>query len=343
MLYMVNEYKKEYPDRPMAALEKFGDCTKYLHEMTLEEINNETKNWDALSFSSIGVYRQLIMYYLRWLQTKGVKTEPMIAKDIIIPIVENQYLIYSTDDLAFYYEKLFKFLEKQAVKEGGFYNKERYYLPYATGILAFYGLTDKEIAELDLSDVQLDGVYGFDLPLTDNDLEILNAYKKVDSLSRNVPLLGTKYIRSTLKNSLIDNSFMSRPIRRIQFDEENEYLKQLLSISNLRRLGKFARIYDAEKRTGQILEIRCKNPEWFSEIIKAKSDISLAKAKKEYIEYRIERNNTSKIEYIPEKTVIPTPEQIIKDDKQDKINAIKLKFADITQQIIELKAMIDAL
>ena len=343
MLYMVKEYKKEYPDRPMAVLEKFGDCSKYLHEMSLDEINKEVSTWDALSESSVGLYRQFIMYYFKWLKTKGIDIDPLIAKDIQIPVAQNEYLIFSTDDLDYYYNELFKFLEKQVTINGTFYNKERYYLPHAAGILAFYGLSDEEIANLDLSDVQMDGVRGYDLPLTENDLEILNSYKQVVSLSRNMPLLGTKYIRSTAGNSSIDNNFMSRPIRRIQFDEENEYLKQLLSINNLRRLGKFARVYDAEKESGRYIQMRSKNPEWFNEIIGAKATLSLTKAKREYIEYRAERNNTQKIEKISEKTVIPTTEQIITDNKQEKINAIKLKFADIARQMTELRAMIDEL
>ena len=41
MVYRLDDYKNAYPNRPLAVLNKFQDCSKNLHEMSLDELKRK--------------------------------------------------------------------------------------------------------------------------------------------------------------------------------------------------------------------------------------------------------------------------------------------------------------
>lgn len=45
MVYRLDDYKNAYPNRPLAVLNKFQNCNKNLHEMSLDELNDFVKDW----------------------------------------------------------------------------------------------------------------------------------------------------------------------------------------------------------------------------------------------------------------------------------------------------------
>ena len=203
------------------------------------------------------------------------------------------------------------------------FDKSKYYICYATGILAFYGLTDEQIINLQLSDVQPDGVIGYDLPLTEHDIDILLKYKNVTKFSNNMPLIGTTYVRSTRNASeSIDSGFLSRPIWRVKLDDENNYLKSLLRVSNLYKLGLYDKIYQLEKETGQRIEINCITPQWFMDIVNKTKTSAITLSKKDYIEYRAERNSAK-------------PKEPVNISIEDKSKLIT-RFNELTKQMQDL-------
>lgn len=292
MLYKIEEYVKEYPQRPLQALEKFRYCSKNLHEMSLKDINELVSTWNPLDEGTALNQKKQIVYYFRWLKENGINVNTEMPYDIQIPLSTKKYLIYSTNDLAKYYNILFNYLERQATITGGSFNKDSYYMCYAAGILAFYGLTEEQILELDLSDIQNTGVNGYDIPLSKHDIYILLSYKNLSRMANNMPLYGSKYIRSTRKNGeSIDKAYLSRPIWRITFEKEYAYLKNLLRVSNLYWLGVYNRIYEYETTnfSNECIQINKTTPDWFVDFIGEVSKAQLVSRKKEYMEYRLER------------------------------------------------------
>lgn len=326
MLYKIEEYVKEYPQRPLQALEKFRYCSKNLHEMTLQEINELVDAWNPLDEGTALNQKKQIVYYFRWLKENGINVDVEMPYDIQIPLSTKKYLIYSTNDLAKYYNILFNYLERQAITTGGTFNKDTYYMCYAAGILAFYGLTEEQILELDLSDIQNTGVNGYDIPLTPNDIYILLAYKNITRLANNMPLYGTKYIRSTRKNGeSIDKAYLSRPIWRITFEKEYAYLKNLLRVSNLYWLGIYNRIYKYETTNfaNVCIQINKITPDWFADFVGEASKAQLVSRKKEYIEYRLERQST----------VQENEQEVIQDIVQDIVQETDSKNETTTEPI----------
>ena len=304
MLYRIEEYEKMYPEYNVGALAKFKDAPKNLHEMSLDEINAITSEWKPLSENSIIYYQKSIRYYFEWLKSQGVKVDPSIARKIKMPLADTEFLIYSTKDLAYHYDKLFKYVERLSVIEGVEHSLDVYYMCYAAGILSFYGMTAEQIIALTISDVQSTGVIGYDLPLTQADIDVLMHYKNVQRVGVRKPLRGTTYIRSARVQE-IDKNFLSRPLRKLKFDEDNEYLKKLLSIQNLYVLGIYNRIYQIEKQRGEQLVLRNSDPKWFTDMFKGIKANVLTPYKKEYIAYREERDNAPVSEPEPIKKVEP--------------------------------------
>ena len=300
MLYLFDEYVAEYPNRYTSALEKFKSYTTYLHEMSFCEVQEIVSNWKPLSERTAYNQRKQILYYFQWLQSQGIKVDITIPQKLEIPLDIKKFLIYSTADIAYYYNELFKFLEKQCTINGTSYSKKSYYVSFAASILAFYGMTEEEILALDLSDVQKDGVKGYEnLPLTEDDIQVLLAYKNVTRYANNKPLLGKKYIRSA-NNCEIDKAFMSRPIWRIAFDEEHLYLKNLLRVSNIYYLGLLNRLYNIDSVSEKRIEANNNHPQWFIDMLNDEigdgSDLApntYTAYKKDYIAYRKEREKSN--------------------------------------------------
>lgn len=290
MLYLFDEYIKEYPKRYTSALEKFKPYTKNLHEMSFNEVQEAVNKWKPLSERTAYNQRKQIYNYFLWLKTKNIKVDLTIPVKIKVPLEPKMFLIYSTADIAFYYNELFKYLEKQCTLNGTTFSKKTYYMSFAASILAFYGMTEEQILSLSLSDVQIEGVKGYEnLPLTENDIKVLLAYKNITRYANNMPLLGTTYIRSA-KQLEIDKAFLSRPVWRVELDENNAYLKNLLRVGNIYDLGVLNRLY--EKDSNKSIELGQKNtPNWFGEIIGSHVTNTITNYKKEYLAYRKERDS----------------------------------------------------
>lgn len=320
MLYMINEYSNEYPDRPLQALSRFEDCSCNLHEMSLEELNEIVKTWKPLVSKTVKNYKSDLLHYLKWLQNHGIKTNLEIIREIEIPIKEERFLIYSTDDLHYYFDVLFRYLAKQEAHGKISFSQSVFYMTYSADILSFYGLTSEQIIALDLSDVQSNGLINYDLPLTSKDIEILLAYKYTNKIN-NIKLYGTKFIRSTRnQGKSINEGFLYRPIWRLEFDDETEYLQNLLRPKNLYLLGIYNRIYNKELETGDIIEKSKSSPDWlesFIDLTKTRSTLF----KSEYLKYKAERiaNNNldnkipvSQIDKEEKEKLLITREEILK-------------------------------
>ncbi len=335
MLYMIEEYIKEYPKRPLQALEKFRNSPLNLHEMSLSELNEAVSKWKPLSARTAYNQRKDILNYFKWLLSKGIKVDLSIVDKIEIPISEVKYLIFSTQDIIHYYNLLFSVLTNQAIKSGSQFSANSYLMSYAAGILGFHGLTDEQIIELDLTDITTEGVKGYNLPLTKEDINILMSYKDVTTLANHMPLIGSKYIRSSRGIDNIDGAFLSRPLWRLKLPEEYGYLKNLLRVQNLYQLGVYNRIYELEKSTGEIVTLGGITPLWFKKII-GKAEMAITINKKRYIQYKHDREEAqSDIQ----KEII-TSEYISKQELEKKYDELLQRRRELDKEIQELQEMV---
>lgn len=343
MLFMIDEYISENPDRPLSALDKFRDCSKNLHELSLQEINEEVAKWNPLSKRTAYNQKKSIAHYFQWLQSKGVSVDIKLVDSIQIPISQNNYLIYSISDLEYYYNILFKILESNAINNAKTWNKPSYYMCYAADILAFYGLTEEQILKLKLNDVSETGIKGYNLPLTENNLKVLMFYKMSDKYTNGTSLIGDTYIRSTRKtDNTTDTGFLSRPIWRLPLSEQDSYLKKLLRTSNVLKLGVFDRIYQKEKETNELINIRKPRPQWLDDIIRIivnpEIEPSMVLFKKDYINYRNERNNAKpKYECIESAN---EEKSINKNKAIERYNEVMKQMKDLSTELEQLKDLI---
>lgn len=289
MIYKYEEYAAANPKRPLQVLNKFKDTKKNLHEMSIDEINSVVSSWDALVPGSVFNQKSAIKNYFVWLNANGVSVDPEIVKDIKFPLKKEVYLIYSTEDIKYYWDLILKNAEKFSIKYNEPFNSQFYWMCQAVGILSFYGMNAQEILNLTLSDVQPNGVLGYDLPLTKEDIDILLRYKNLKEYSGSQRLIGYKYIRSTKSDEISNKVYLNYSLVRIKCDEEYNYIKTLLTDSNLYKLGLYNRLFEYEIRNKVKLEINTKTPEWFTRIVGKCSEGKLTKLRKEFNEYRFER------------------------------------------------------
>lgn len=336
MLLMLDNYKSEYPKREMQTILKFKDCPKQLHEMTLEEINAEVAKWSPLSPKTAFKQRGQISLYLKWLNEKGVSTaiNPQDARDIEMPVNEDkEFLIYSTGDIYHYYDLLLKVVEQERVRGVEMPADKAFWMCRAAGILAFYGMTKEQIIALDLSDIQPDGVRGYDLPLTQADIEALLEYKGLEVIGRGAKLLGTKYMRSTKAEEVSEKS-LDAILWRTKLPTKQKYLKTMLTISNLYVLGLFNRAYQYEVEHGVRTEPQTKIPQWFRDIFKDFAQNAIISNRKEYIEYRKEREKAAPV---PQKKVETGLSKQEKDEINQKLNDLSAQASAIFEEMAKLK------
>lgn len=315
MLYLIDKYIEEYPYRKILELLRFKDCSKNLHEMTLDEVNEIVAKWKPVIRSTAENTKRKIAQYFDWLATQQVNISFDISK-VKFPIKEKStdHVIYSTKDIQKYFDILYAAIERRAAQNGTSGSTSCFLRCHAAGILAFYGLSDEEILQLDLSDVQPDGVIGYDLPLTKEDLEVLMSYKSLQKYDNNKNFQSTKYIRGS--------SDINRTLIIADIEEKYSYLKSLLKTSQLNVFGKFNRAYYEEKKHGKKLSMGDKTPEWFDDIFHLKTNW-LIKRKKEYIAYRDDRD-----------------EKFSKDLVVKRIAELNDKIAEYKQEVEELQKLL---
>ena len=292
MLYLFDDYLSENPNKYSPIFLKFQDSPKNLHEMTVDEINETLKD-EEYSINTIQNYRNALKLYLEWLQAHGVKCDADIYDSIKFNESKVEYLIFSADDIHKQYEILFDYVKKLY---GARFSPTTYYLPYAAGILAFYGVSPEKIINLDYYAISKDGVKGYDLPLTKKDIDVLIFYQTYKGKSDQLGF-GDKYIRSGDSKLVIKPEFLSRPLWNIKFDDEHAYLKQTLGVANLYKLGRLARMYEQEVVSSTKIELCCKTPQWFLDEFSEYNSISgITNIKKAYIAYRAEREIACKVQ-----------------------------------------------
>lgn len=292
MVYKFDEYVEAFPTRNVSTLKKFVSEVKNLHEMSTEEINAIIATWGAVTRASAFNVKSIISLYFDWLAEQGINAKAN-KESLVIPIRSTEFLIYSSENLHEYWEKFFESCEKQTALTGDFFSRNTYLASYVAGILSFYGLTVEQILALDLSDVQRDGVYGYDLPLTRADIDILLEYKGINELANNKKVVGSKYIRST---GVATENTLDRSINHGMCKTEDKYLKRLLTFKNAYKLGRYAEIYNEEKRTGKLVDLsnRAIPNDWFLKKIEliVGSELKgsrITAYKKDYDAYRSER------------------------------------------------------
>lgn len=299
MVYLIDEYYKCYPDRVSnikPLMDRFVDSEKYLHEYTLEELNAEVSTWDSLKMSTFKSRRRGLALYLYWLIQQGVEAHPEITKQIVFPQREEKFLIYSTDEIHSLWEDFLFDVQAVAVEDNVPFSPNSLLVCYVAGILSFYGMTRKQIMKLQLSDVQPDGIIGYELPLTPKDIEVLLRYKNYHKQDNGKALIGTTYIRSTIPDP--DDLILTRALGKVKCSSEMTDVKKVLSCNKLYLLGIFNRIFEYEKTHEPKLDSRNGVPEWFlpfaneinsSKSEKSKSYSTVSMRKRDYIKYRTER------------------------------------------------------
>lgn len=347
MVYRFDDYKNAYPNRPFAVLNKFQSCSKNLHEMSLDELNDFIKDWKPTNNDrTVDSWKRDIVNYFKWLQEQGCKTNTSIIRKINFPTLEKKYLIYSSSDIRHYYDLLFQKLEQQAALTGKSTSKTTYYMSYASSLLMFYGLSEEEIIALDLSDVQIDGIIGYEnLNISKEDMKVLLDYKNLKVLSNNMSLVGTKYIRATAKNKgKIDAAYLSKPVTRL--DSSFKEIKTLLRPLNIQLLGKFNLVYQYEREHNEFIEISKTTPQWFMDLMGSSAEQTVIWHKKEYVKYRQERvsnekpepegeHNNPEGEHNNEVQLNKLTEAL--NDTLTQINGLTNKITDIQNQIELIK------
>ena len=315
MLYLFDEYCKElvniYGKNALfykTYVKKFADCSKNLHEMTIDEINNETSNWE-LSESTQKSARTQIKRYLNWLSDKkNIDIDANIADKIVFSmrVKKDKVIIYSSDDLHDLWQKLFGGLERFASLKGKTYEKESHLSSYAASILVFYGLNQKQIFDLTLSDIQENKVADYNLPLTERDNDILMQYKRLTYFSNGKALTGYRYFRFSNKaedseKSTIDAINRNLQNARLQITDDVKYLTKYLTLKSVFEFGLFNRIYCGERNHTERVD-RKLMPQWAQDILMDSFDNGKIKAwvldtrRKDYLEYRKERMEKERIE-----------------------------------------------
>ena len=292
MLYKFKEYVEQFPKRNVSTLKKFAGEVKNLHEMSTEEINAIISTWGAATSGTAANQKSIISLYFDWLAENGVAVAADI-NSIVIPIKSAEFLIYSSENLHEYWEKFFASCERQATLTGDFFSRDKYLTSYVAGILSFYGLTVEQILALDLSDVQRDGIIGYDLPLTQTDIDVLIEYKRLNELANNKKVSGHKYIRAA---GVVNEDTLDRGINHGACESKDKFLKRLLTFRNAYKLGRYAEIYTEEKRTGKLVDLsnRAIPADWFLKKIEliVGSELKtnrITAYKKDYEAYRSER------------------------------------------------------
>ena len=333
MLYLVDEYSKQHPHRRLCEIQRFESTDKFLHEMTIDEVNSECKNWESVSTETAANTKRKIAQYLKWLVEEQGCSVNFNAAEINLPIKEDIVpQIYSTNDIHKYYKELENALERTAIKNGS--NPSMFFLnmTHAAGILSFYGLSDSEILDLDLSDVQSDGVVGYDLPLTKEDIDVLLSYKYQTRCDNKLLLQGTKYIRSASHKAEVQASFLNRPLILSDIEKDCQYLKTILKTSYLSLCGKFNRAYHMEKTTKDYIVNNKVPPQWFINIFQVGTNM-IIRRKKEYIAYRDQRDflNPESANEIIAKPVLP------KEIISDRLDFIQKHIEELNKEAEELK------
>lgn len=337
MLYLIDDYiaeglKKSSDQKRFLELLRFKSAEKNLHEMTIEEVNKATSEWAAVSESTAANIRRKFGQYLKWLAQKGISSN-FSAADMKMPIKNVEEVdIYSTSDIHKYYDLLKIALERNAASKGESTSLFFYNMCHAAGILAFYGLSDKEILELELSDIQPDGVIGYDLPLTKEDIDVLLRYKYQTKCDNGLNLQGTKYIRTASTKVPADAQFMSRPLILLNVEEEYSFLKTVLKNSYLNLQGKFDRAYRLEKSSKDKLAERGKIPQWFVDTFQVSVNW-ITKRKKEYLAYRERRDRVCPIDDTSD-IEKKNPE---KDNTLSRIAAIQRHIDQLNKEVEELR------
>lgn len=291
MVYKFDEYKATYPKRVVAALNKFVGEAKNLHSMSTDEVNAITGKWSATTEASAANIRNTIKLYFEWLENQNIDVLPILS-NIVFPIKQAQFLVYDSETLHAAWEKLLASCERKATLDGTTGTEDRLLISYAAGILSFYGLTTEQILALDLSDVQKDGVIGYDLPLTEKDIDVLLRYKNLTRFKNNQVLTGTKYIRAVYE---VSADIIDRPLGIVKCCDSEKYLASVLTHKNLAKLGAYSRIYGIEQSTEPLnLSEQYALPEWFFEELEKATGKKIVNSrrssyKKDYKAYRDER------------------------------------------------------
>lgn len=288
-IYKFNEYFAEFPNRKeaKATLNRFADAPKSLHEMSIDEINAVTAKWEQLAPTTAKKMRMQIKLYFEWVAQNGIKTNLEAYKLMDIPVKQNQYLVYSTDDLRRFWDKAFNAYERYAAKTGKTFDRNAYLVSEAASILSFYGLTEEEIIDLDLCDVTAGGVKGLS-DVKPEDIEVLMAYRNVKVLSNNLVLNGVKYIRNG-RDSVTKDYLTNNLHRKEDMLPEDRGVKTFISCAYAYKMGKFARAYEYEIANKVTLGADRIIPKWFTDIMGKLSPNATTKYKNEFIEYRAER------------------------------------------------------
>lgn len=336
MLYLIDEYIAELnekrkgealidPSKRFPELLRFKTCKNNLHEMTLEEVQAIVSKWKPVSEKTAKITRRKIDIYLRWLEEKGLPIGFDISQLEIPTKAEDVEFVFSTKDLQMFYDILYAALERKATIDGKDVSTQIFNMTHAAGILAFYGLSDEEIYDLDLSDVQPDGIMGYDLPLTQDDIDVLMRYKNMRVYDNRRPLKGCKYIRAGIKDGQVNDSYyINRPLSKINVEDEFLYLRTLLKTSTLNLNGKFAQAYEHELKYGESITENGDIPNWFKLIFNASINWR-AKLRKEYLEYRRCRH-----EYVAKQNA--ANDKII-----TQLNGINEKIAKLNKEAKELR------
>ena len=338
-VYLCDEYFEEYPNRikSKGVFDKFALTAKNLHEMSVDEVNEVTAGWGKFASATANKMRKEIKLYYDWLSEKGYDVDTEMYKKMDIPIKANEYLIYSTDTLRYYWKTILDAMEKYAKARNRGFSRDSYLVNIVACILRFYGMTIEEIFELPRWDVTENGIKGYDFNIKKEDLDILIKYRDLKELQNRMTLTGDKYIRSGRNDSNIPRDFLTASIRKSDnVSDEFKYLKSYLTDTYCYKMGLFYRAYEYEIKNNTSVDEKRNIPQWFINIMCNPTQGKLLVLKNEYLEYRAERRKSNEKDITHSESVIIEEKinPVIEKSKESIINIEILKMFKSELEIV---------
>ena len=328
MIYKFDDYIAAFPKKPVSVLKKFENEPKNLHEMSIEEINAIIASWGGTTPATAANRKSIIKVYLDWLAESGVdvKANP---EEIVVPIKVAEFFIYTSENVHEYWDRFLSSCEREATKAGEFHSRARYLTSYVADLLSFYGLTTKQILALDLSDVQPDGIIGYDIHFTQADLDVLLEYKNLNEFANRKKFNSSKYIRSS---GTVTEVTLDYGVGHGASGKDVKDVKHLLTCKNMYKLGRYCAIYETEKRNGELVD--CSNrgepADWFIKQIGLVvggevKPARLTAYKKDYETYRSER-----MAYEAKHKSQPVKKPVVVEKKPDVSGLLEaMKYVDV--------------
>ena len=320
---LLERYIAEYPNRMGKVLEKFDNIEK----MTIDDLQAVVDKFDPIYPSSADTYKINIKSYIEWLNKNGAETivKPEEINALKFSLRQNDYVIFDDASLHKAWRRFFDSAEELNKN----FDNKRVLVTYAASILLFHGMTVPQLMALKLNQVHDDGaIDGYEnIVLTPKDQAIVMNYKYMKVSANRKKLVGDTYIRSSIEE--VSEDFLYRQFSRVKVSDAD--IKTNLGIKNIILAGQFNRIYQLEKKYGEV-EYNHKIPDWFSDILNEGEEIAPAtfvNRRRQYQKYRQQRKEWEAV-----KSEMEVSSEPIEKEPQHSDVAELLERLDQTRKIL---------